>query len=348
MHWQKNISLLPYNSFKIDVMAHYFATFEDDDELLSLITNAKTKDNTLHNKLFVLGGGSNILLTGHVDGFVLRNQIKGFSIIHEDNEYVYVKVGAGENWHSFVQYCIERNWGGVENLSLIPGHVGAAPIQNIGAYGVELKEVFYSLEAMNLADNKVQHFTRNDCAFGYRDSIFKRKYKGQFVILTVTFQLRKHPQINTSYGAIEQELDKMNIQQPTIQDVSNAVIRIRSAKLPDPKVIGNAGSFFKNPEIEEERFLQLKKEFPDIIGYPLPNGKVKLAAGWLIEQTGPAKGKSWKGYRLGDAGCHAKQALVLVNYGNASGEEIYDLSKQIEKSVDKKFSIQLEREVNII
>lgn len=336
MQIQENISLKPYNTFGIDAMARYFSAFNNGDELAELLAT----DSTLPT--LILGGGSNILLTQHFDGLVLKNEVKGIIEVHEDNEYVYVKAGAGENWHQFVLYCIERNWCGIENLSLIPGNVGASPMQNIGAYGVELKDVFYSLEAYDVHEKRVVNFSANDCEFGYRESVFKRKYKDQYVILNVTFQLRKHPVFNTSYGAINEELEKMGVKELSIKAISAAVINIRSSKLPDPKVIGNAGSFFKNPEISKEQFAEIKAEFPDIVGYKLLNGNVKLAAGWLIEHCG------WKGYRNGDAGCHAKQALVLVNYGDASGKDIFNLSEAISESVQKKFEVILEREVNII
>jgi UDP-N-acetylmuramate dehydrogenase len=230
----------------------------------------------------------------------------------------------------------------VENLSLIPGHVGATPMQNIGAYGVEIKEVFYELEAFHLQDKKPYTFTLQDCEFGYRESVFKKRYKGQFVILQVTYKLSRQPRLNTGYGAIEQELERMKVQQPTIRDVSKAVINIRSSKLPDPQKIGNAGSFFKNPSVSKEQYQLLHASFPDIVGYQNADGSVKLAAGWLIEQCG------WKGFRRGDAGCHARQALVLVNYGSASGQEIYRLSEEIMQSVKAKFGVELEREVNIV
>ncbi len=342
MQIQENISLKPYNTFGIDAMARYFASFDNADDLQELLTPS-SQLTTL-----ILGGGSNILFTQHFDGLVLKNEIKGIHEIHEDNEYVYVKAGAGENWHQFVLYCIERNWAGVENLSLIPGNVGASPMQNIGAYGTEIKDVFFALEAYHKQERKILTFSRNDCAFGYRESVFKNKYKDQFVILNVTYQLKKHPKFNTSYGAIEQELVKMEVKELSIKAISDAVINIRSSKLPDPKVIGNAGSFFKNPEIIDVHFQQLKKQFPEIVGYPLPNGNVKLAAGWLIEQCGPEMGASWKGYRKGDVGCYSKQALVLVNYGDASGEVIYNLSERILDSVKEKFNVEIEREVNII
>lgn len=342
MQIQENISLKPYNTFGIDAMARLFATFSNADELAELLT----KDSQL--RTLILGGGSNILLTNHFDGLVLKNEIKGINEVHEDNEYVYVKVGAGGNWHQFVLHCINRNWGGVENLSLIPGNVGASPMQNIGAYGVELNDVFFSLEAYHINESKVLTFSRNDCEFGYRESIFKRKYKDQFVILNVTYQLRKHPIFNTSYGAIEQELERINVKELSIKVISDTVINIRSSKLPNPSEIGNAGSFFKNPEISNNEFTNLKIQFPAIVGYPLPNGNIKLAAGWLIENCGPEAGISWKGYRVGDAGCHGSQALVLVNYGNASGEDIYKLSNRIKASVKENFSVDLEKEVNIL
>ena len=260
----------------------------------------------------------------------------------EDEDHVYLKVGAGENWHQFVMYCIDHDHAGVENLSLIPGNVGASPMQNIGAYGVEIKEVFESLEAYHLTEKKVVTFSTNDCEFGYRESVFKRKYKDQYAILNVTFRLNKKPTFNTTYGAIEQELQKMGVKDLSIKAISQAVINIRSSKLPDPNEIGNAGSFFKNPTIDIPKFESLKKEFPSIVGYTIGPHTVKLAAGWLIEQCG------FRGYRRGDAAVHEKQALVLVNYGTAEGAEIYSLSEEILQSVQKKFGVTLEREVNVV
>jgi len=336
MQIHENFSLLPYNTFHIDVKARYFSTFSNTEDLSELLTQ-----NSRHTTL-ILGGGSNILFTKDHDGAVLKNEIKGIELQHEDADHVYVKVGAGENWHQFVLHCIGHNWAGIENLSLIPGNVGASPIQNIGAYGVELDDVFWSLEAFHLSERKIHTFTATDCEFGYRDSVFKNKYKNEFAILSVTFQLKKKPIYHVSYGAITEELEKMGVKDLSIEAVSQAVINIRSAKLPDPQKIPNAGSFFKNPEVTASKYEELKLKFPDIIAYPLAKGTVKLAAGWMIEQSG------WKGYRKGDAGCHAKQALVLVNYGNATGNEIYDLSEEILQSVKNKFDIVLEREVNII
>lgn len=335
---RENISLKPYNTFAIDVKARYFSSFSNADELEELIaSNPATQNSNL-----ILGGGSNILFIKDFDGLVLKSEMAGVDELHEDKEYVYVKAGAGVNWHQFVLYCLERNWGGVENLSLIPGNVGAAPIQNIGAYGVEMETVFHSLEAFHLQEKRIYNFTRYDCEFGYRDSIFKRKYKNRFAILSVTFKLSKHPVFHTSYGAVQQELDRMGIKDLSIKAISQAVINIRSSKLPDPKQIANAGSFFKNPEVSVAKYDELKSKFENIIAYPLATGIVKLAAAWMIEQCG------WKGVRRGDAGCHEKQALVLVNYANATGKQIYDLSEEILISVKEKFGVELEREVNII
>lgn len=336
MQIQENISLRSLNTFQIDAKARFFSSFSDVHELSKLLNKGQKES------ILILGGGSNILLKEDYPGWVLKNEIKGISELREDQEYVYVKVGAGENWHQFVLHCLQRNWAGVENLSLIPGNVGAAPIQNIGAYGVELKEVFFDLEAYDLEDQKVHRFTLNDCEFGYRNSIFKSRYKGRFVILFVTLKLRKHPVFNTSYGAIKEELEKAGVQDLTIQAISNAVIRIRSSKLPDPLKIPNAGSFFKNPVISPEKYQSLLNDYPHIAAYKNPDGTVKLAAGWLIETCG------WKGFRRGNAGCHEHQALVLVNHGNASGKEIFELSEEIFESVRSRFDIELEREVNLI
>ncbi len=342
MQIQENISLKQYNTFGIDVSAKYFAAFNTVDEITELLEFEKLSTVNYQLSTLILGGGSNILFTKNFDGLVLKNELKGIELVNEDDEYVYVKAAAGENWHQFVLHCINNNWAGVENLSLIPGNVGASPMQNIGAYGVEIKDVFHSLQALHKNDKAIIDFNLNDCAFGYRESVFKRKYKDQFVITSVTYKLKKKPVFNTNYGAIEQELERMGVKQLSIKTISNAVINIRSSKLPNPAEIGNAGSFFKNPEIPNEQFENLKITYPNIVGYSLPNGKTKLAAGWLIEQCG------WKGYREGDAGCHAKQALVLVNYGNATGEMIYALSEKIVQSVKNKFGVMLEREVNII
>jgi UDP-N-acetylmuramate dehydrogenase len=340
MEIQNNISLKRHNTFGIDAQAEYFAAFHSVENLRELLEGkvvAKYGAPSL-----VLGGGSNILLTGNVKGLVLKNDIPGIEKIDEDEQVVFIKVGAGVAWHQFVLYCLDHNYAGVENLALIPGSVGASPMQNIGAYGVEVKDVFNSLEAMHITEKKHILFDKEACGFGYRESVFKNKFRGQFIITAVTYRLNKVPVFNTSYGAIEAELQQMGVQSPSIQAVAAAVMNIRRSKLPDPAVIGNAGSFFKNPEISQEQFAQLQLQFPAIIGYGLPSGNTKLAAGWMIEQCG------WKGYRQGDAGCHARQALVLVNYGNATGAQVYALSESIIDSVEKKFGVRLEREVNIV
>lgn len=340
---QENISLRPFNTFGIDVKARYFVAFSEVTELEELLVSYP------NTPLLILGGGSNILFTKDFDGLVLKNEVRDIEEIYEDAQYVYVKAGAGENWHQFVLYCINRNWAGLENLSLIPGNVGATPIQNIGAYGVELQNIFHSLEAFHRKEKKVVTFTSGDCEFGYRESVFKKKFKDQFILLTVTLKLRKHPVFHIDYGNLKQELDKMGVKELSIRSISQAVINIRSSKLPDPKQIGNAGSFFKNPLVPKSKYTELKVNFPTIPSFVSHDEFVKIPAGWLIEQCGPdVNGTSWKGFRKGDAGCYTKQALVLVNYGMATGQEIYQLSEQISNSVKTKFGISLEREVNII
>lgn len=337
---QQNYPLRSHNSFGVDATARHFARFEDTESLEELLS--VVQQSPLHEQdKMILGGGSNILLTKDFNGWVLKNEVMGIEELHEDKEFVYVRAGAGENWHAFTRYCVENGWAGLENLSLIPGNVGAAPMQNIGAYGVELDDVFFDLEAYHLNDKAVHTFTMQDCEFGYRDSVFKKKFRNQFVILNVTFKLHKHPVFHTSYGAITQELEKMGVRELSIDAISRAVINIRGSKLPDPAVIGNAGSFFKNPIIAASQYEGLKLLFPDLIGYPLPGDQFKLAAGWLIESCG------WKGIRKGNVGCYDQQALVLVNHGNATGKEVYDFSQEIIDSVSFKFGITLEREVNI-
>lgn len=336
---QENISLKQFNTFGLDAEAKYFGEFTSIGELQSFLLS----DESDKNDLMILGGGSNILLTGNFEGLVLRNQILEKRIVKDDDDYVWVKAGGGENWHEFVLYAIDNNWGGIENLSLIPGTVGAAPMQNIGAYGVEIKGVFEYLEAVNIKDGQVAQFDKDQCQFGYRESIFKTSLKGQYIITHVVFKLSKNNHnINTSYGAIQDTLSKAGIEKPTIKDVSNAVVEIRQSKLPDPREIGNAGSFFKNPTIEKIDFEGLKAEFPTIPGYEQPGDMVKVPAGWLIEQCG------WKGYRHEDIGVHKNQALVLVNYGQGSGNALKKLSEEVKKSVGDKFGIELTTEVNII
>lgn len=338
MHFQEHISLKPFNTFGIDVAARYFSTFQTVEELAELTTRPQSNIS----KQLILGGGSNILLLQDVDGLVLLNQMGGIEVAGEDETFVYVKAGAGVNWHQFVLYCLAHHYAGAENLALIPGSVGASPMQNIGAYGVEVKDIFHQLEAWHIGDRATQTFGLNDCNFGYRESVFKRQLKNQFVITSVTYKLRKVPRFNISYGAIQQELEAMGAKELSIELIAQAVINIRSSKLPDWKWVGNAGSFFKNPTIPNEQFATLKEQYPGIVAFPAGTGETKLAAGWLIEQCG------WKGHRRGDAGCYPKQALVLVNYGKASGREIFDLSEAILQSVKEKFGVELEREVNII
>lgn len=336
MNIEQNKSLLSYNTFGIHASVEYFINVKTISDLTEGLTFSRDK------KLLILGGGSNLLLLNDFKGLALHVDLRGIEMIGEDNDYYYVKAWAGENWHEFVLYCIARQLGGIENLSLIPGNVGASPMQNIGAYGVEIKDVFYELEAMNRETLAVKKFSAAECEFDYRSSIFKTRAKDQYIILNVTYRFSKKHTINTSYGAIENYLIEMGITNPDIKDVSDAVIAIRSSKLPDPKQIGNAGSFFKNPVVTKEEFESIKEKYPDVSAYPQQDGTVKIAAGWLIEKAG------WKGKRIGEYGVHAHQALVLVNYGGAKGQDIYNLSEDILQDIKAKFDIDLEREVNII
>lgn len=333
----ENISLKHLNTFGIDVRASRYVEIRSVTDLSALAENAAFSLPKL-----ILGGGSNILFTKDFEGIVIHNRMEGISPEREDSDSYYVKAGAGTIWHDLVLYCIERNYQGIENLSLIPGTVGAAPIQNIGAYGVELKEVFDSLEAYHLTTGEMHSYSAADCVFGYRDSVFKKEKKGQYCIVSVTLRLRKNPAFNIRYGAIREILEKENVTELSVKAISDAVIRIRKSKLPDPVAIGNAGSFFKNPEIAEEKYNVLVKEFSDMPGYVQKNHTVKVPAGWLIEQCG------WKGKRIGNTGAHKDQALVLVNYGNATGNEIYELAMKIQKSVQDKFDILIIPEVNIM
>ena len=337
MQVQQNYLLKSDNTFGIAATAKYFATFSSAEELKELLDNYKPISSKM-----ILGGGSNVLFTGNYNGLVLKNEMPGIDLLSEDKEYIYIKAGAGVTWHHLVMHCIKNNYAGMENLSLIPGNVGASPMQNIGAYGVEVKDIFYELEALHLEDNRIRKFVGKDCEFGYRDSVFKRRLKGQFAILSVTYRLKKNPAFNISYGAIENELERMNIRELSIKAISDAVIHIRTSKLPDPAIIGNAGSFFKNPVIDRTGLKQLEKIADNIPYHVSGENNYKIPAGWLIEQCG------WKGYRKGDVGCYNKQALVLVNYGNATGQEIYSLSEEIKISVKEKFGIELESEVNIL
>ncbi|MDB5257868.1 MAG: murB [Chitinophagaceae bacterium] len=330
--------LLDLNTFHMDVKAQWFASFSSKTELRALLTDRRISEEPL----LILGGGSNILFTEDFEGVVLKNNIKGIHIVEESNDSILVDVGAGENWHQFVLHAVDNGWAGIENLSLIPGSVGASPIQNIGAYGVEVKDVITSVEAVNVHTKESRQFSNAECLFGYRDSIFKREEKGKWIITKVRFALKKNAALNTTYGAIKDTLDKMGISVPSIKDVSQAVIAIRQSKLPDPAQIGNAGSFFKNPEISINQLHSLKENYPAIVSYPIDATKVKVPAGWLIETAG------WKGKNFGSYGVHKDQALVLVNYGNADGNDIKQLAQSIKHSIWETFGIQLETEVNII
>lgn len=330
--------MVALNTFGMAVSAEWFVTCDTVDDWREALQEARR----LQLPVLVLGGGSNILFTRHVEGLVAMNRVAGIVLLREDDEFFYVKAGAGENWHEFVMHCVHSGYAGVENLSLIPGSVGAGPMQNIGAYGVELKDVFLELTALHRETYEVRTFSLDECQFDYRSSVFKTVLRDQYVILDVTFRLRKTPQYNTSYGAINEELQKAGVTELSLRAVSDAVIRIRQSKLPDPKEIGNAGSFFKNPSVPTAQYEALKQIHPTIPGYPSTQaGYTKVAAGWLIEQAG------WKGYRHDNYGVHKNQALVLVNYGGANGKAIYSLSSEIVASIHEKFGIELEREVNI-
>lgn len=338
MKLKKNYSLKSMNTFHLDCKAKRFVQLDHLNDLRELISAGE-----LHkSEILILGGGSNILLTKDFDGLVLHPQFMGVEVLEENDTLVKTRVGAGESWEDFVEYTVSKAWHGIENLALIPGLLGAAPMQNIGAYGVELKDVFDSLRAINLETGELLEFSKEQCEFAYRTSVFKTHLKGKYLIYDVCLNLKKEENLNIYYQALKSYLDKVPECEINQKTVFKAVIDIRESKLPDPEKIGNAGSFFKNPVVSEMQFIGLKIEFPDIVGYPQSNGEVKLAAGWLIDQAG------LKGFRKGDAGVHEKQALVLVNYGEASGQEIYDLSKQIKQTVKNNFGVNIEREVNIV
>jgi len=331
-----DLSLKPYNTFGIDVYA---------DKIVGLHTQADISEAVdmgyFRGPHVILGGGSNVLFTRPVQGTVLLNRLKGIHVLKEDDLHIYIEAASGEVWHDVVMFAVDRGWGGIENLSLIPGTVGAAPMQNIGAYGVELTQVFAHLTAVDLQNGMERRFEHADCRFGYRESVFKNLLKGKYFIASVCLRLEKYPVLNTSYGAIREVLEKNNVVSPTVKDISDAVIAIRRSKLPDPAITGNAGSFFKNPELTLEAFTLIRQNFPAIPSYPAGD-KIKIPAGWMIEQCG------WKGYRKGDAGVHPLQALVLVNYGSASGAEITHLAQEIQTSVLEKFGVQIIPEVNIM
>lgn len=337
MHIDKHKSLKSFNTFGIDCKARYFVSIASVPQLKEALSQE------IHPSLFVLGGGSNMLFTRDIDALVAHIDLKGISVVSETDTHVHLQVMAGENWHEFVQYCIKKNYGGIENLSLIPGNVGTAPIQNIGAYGVELKDVFESCTAIEIETLREISFDKSACEFEYRDSIFKNRAKGKYIITSVVFELTKtNHKTSTSYGAIRQKLEEKQIENPSIKDISNAVIAIRQSKLPDPSQLGNCGSFFKNPVIGADAFKQFRSKHPSAPFYEVSVTQFKIPAGWLIEQAG------FKGQRFGDAGVHKKQALVLVNYGNATGSEIWELALRIQKKVKEDFGIYIEPEVNVI
>jgi UDP-N-acetylmuramate dehydrogenase len=337
MQIQHNFSLKKHNTFGIEVKAKQFVAVHSVDELKTILENHQD------DKKFILGGGSNMLLTKDIDALVIHIDLKGKKIIKEDENYVWIESQAGENWHEFVLWTIDQNFGGLENMSLIPGNVGTTPVQNIGAYGAEIKDTFISCDAMEVATQKMKTFSKEECKFGYRESIFKNEVKNQYIITSVVFKLTKNNhKISVDYGDIKAELAKNNIENPTIKDVSNAVITIRNSKLPNPKELGNSGSFFKNPVISKEQFLKVQSQFPDVKYFEVSATEVKVPAGWLIEHAG------LKGYRKDDAGVHKNQALVIVNYGNATGKELLELSKFVQKTVFDKYGIAIEAEVNVI
>ncbi|OMP31694.1 UDP-N-acetylmuramate dehydrogenase [Mangrovimonas sp. DI 80] len=334
---QQHISLKPYNTFGIDVSAKQFVSVSSLEALKSALADKQ------NSPIFILGGGSNMLLTKDVEALVIHVNLKGIEVVEEQDNHVLVKAQAGENWHEFVLWCLEHDFGGVENLSLIPGNIGTAPIQNIGAYGVELKDVFERCEAIDIKTQELVSFSKEECQFGYRESIFKQAAKGKYIICNVTLKLTKHNHVlHTEYGAIKGQLEHDNITTPSINDISNAVIAIRESKLPNPKEIGNSGSFFKNPVISKQQFDQLKENFPNIPSYVVSEEEVKVPAGWLIETAG------FKGKTFGTYGVHKQQALVLVNYGGAKGEDIFELAKLIQDTIKRLFGISIEMEVNII
>lgn len=334
----KNISIKDFNTFGIDVKAKELIEFENDVEIVNYIR----KDFNSSIPCLILGGGSNILFTKDFEGLILKINTKGIQLIKEDDSHYYIKTMAGEVWKDFVDYCIERNYCGVENLSLIPGNIGAAAVQNIGAYGVEIKDVIYEVRGIDILSGELRNFNTEECKFEYRNSVFKTDYKGKFIIQSVILKLNKSPIIKKEYGAIEDELEKLEVKTPTIKDIGKAVCNIRERKLPDYTKIGNAGSFFKNPLITAKQFFKLKNEYPDIAYYKVDNLNYKIAAAWLIEKAG------WKGKISGNAGVHKDQALVLINLGNSKGSEVQNLAKEIQNSILNKFHISLQMEVLIV
>lgn len=338
LNLQYKVPLAPHTTFGVPATAERFLEIGSIEALQMAMKLPEVKDG----KKLILGGGSNVLFTQDQEGTVIHNSIQGKEQLRSEGDDVLIRVGGGENWHRFVRHCVEQGYGGVENLSLIPGRVGAAPMQNIGAYGVELEEVFEELEAFDLESGAIERFKKADCGFGYRTSVFKTSYKDRFVILNVTLRLSRTPRFNISYGSLKEELDRMGIEDLSLDAVSQAVIRIRQSKLPDPERVGNAGSFFKNPVVEKDKFEELRAEDPQLKGFPLEDGRYKIPAARLIERMG------WKGKRFNGHGVNDRQPLVLVNYGNARGKDLRDLAHRIQASVEEHFGIKLEPEVNIL
>lgn len=338
LHFEDHVDLYPYNTFHIHAHARLFVRVGSVNDFLELTGRKEYASN----KVLHLGGGSNILFTDDYSGLVVKNEISGIGVVEENHDHLLVKAGSGEDWHAFVRFCVDHDWGGIENLSLIPGTVGAAPMQNIGAYGVEIKDTIHSVEAVEIASARLRQFTREECQFGYRESIFKHELKNKVFISSVTLRLSKrNHRINATYGAL-QELMGRPQGPPSIRDISDAVIAIRTSKLPDPKRIGNAGSFFKNPSIDRTTLERIKRKASSVPTYPAEGNLTKVPAAWLIEQCG------WKGQTLGNIGVHKHQALVLVNYGGGKGEDIWNLAMRIRDSVQEKFGIALEPEVNVV
>ncbi len=339
----ENVDLTPYNTFGVRAQAKFFCVLESTSDIPRLFTHKEF----IQNKRQFLGGGSNVLFVQDFPGLVILNKLTGIEILKEEREDVFIRTLSGTNWHEFVLFAVDHNWWGVENLSLIPGTVGGAPMQNIGAYGVEVKESVYEVEAYNISTGEKKIFPNSECQFGYRDSIFKQELKEKYFISAVVFKLSKIPRINTSYRILADYLDKNNINIKTPKDISDVVIAIRESKLPNPKIIGNAGSFFKNVYVEKEKLTELLKTFPDMPFFD-EDQKIKIPTGWLVEQCGPEDGVSWKGSRVGNVGVHDKQALVLVNHGGGTGMELYDLAQLIISSVYTKFGLNIAPEVNIV
>ncbi|TXI06042.1 UDP-N-acetylmuramate dehydrogenase [Pseudomonas asiatica] len=336
VQWQEQVSLKPYNTFGIDVKARYFTQAHDDQEVRLALGQAQQGGVPV----LVIGGGSNLLLTRDIDALVLHMASRGRRVLGDDGERIVVEAEAGEPWHPFVQWTLAQGYCGLENLSLIPGTVGAAPMQNVGAYGVEIKDVFVGLTALDRETGELRDFGLAECAFGYRDSLFKRN-PGRWLILRVRFALSRTLQAHLDYGPVRQRLAEQGVTEPTAQAISEAICSIRREKLPDPAELGNAGSFFKNPVVSAELVERIRAQYPGVVAYPQADGQVKLAAGWLIEQAG------WKGHREGDAGVHRLQSLVLVNYGQASGAQMHALARRIQADILERFGVELEMEPNL-